>query len=183
MSSKEIEFEDSSNSIKEVLMRPATKNSSEFDRVERSSRSQAYAILKKHVQGYKRNTDFVRQEIFNLVLYSALLIGFSFTSVETTHDPVFFSSETLTTDSLNAYAMDQPCQKYSGFQGPPCYIAFSDSTLGCTTELEEVISSMKICQQGANQSVRMSLVYGKKITRKSTPEYKFNNDENSDTNA
>jgi len=78
--------------------------------------------------------------------------------VENRVNPVFdmSTSTTTTTDDLNAYAFGSsygPCQSKSlDFQGPPCYVAFGDTNSGCTTDLEDAISSMTLCAPGSNES-------------------------------
>ena len=62
-SSKIVELEEENVHLKKTLIQSARSNSSD---VERSPRSQSYAMIRKHLNGYRRNTDFVRQEVFNV---------------------------------------------------------------------------------------------------------------------
>ena len=124
--------------------------------VERSPRSQWKAMLKKHVIGYSRNREFVSQEIFNLILYTALLYGFSFTATTNTNDSVFYKSTETSYSTFHldaAFVGDQICNEdVAGFVGPPCYVSFQDSDDGCTALLEEAIQNMPFCRPGSNDT-------------------------------
>ena len=118
-------------------------------------RSQWKALMLKHVTGYKRNKDFVFQEIFNLVLYSVLLVVFAFTTSTSVTEAKFNTSITASgaISSADASMLGWLCNAGTvGFDGPPCYIAFGDQKTGtgCSVGLQEMVDAMPACAPGRN---------------------------------
>ena len=123
------------------------KNSSDFDGVERSCDHKVcdHQNISKDTKKY----GFLDKKYSILFVFCFIdRIFVHFCWVEQIR--CLFSLATLAADWLSNRRWINLLERL-GFQGYPCYIAFSDSTLICDG-VEDAISSMKICQQGANQS-------------------------------